>query len=377
MSIINRYLHREIIVPFLYALLVVVFMLLLGQLFKIVSMVVSEGVKFWDVIRLVVAMIPQMMTMALPLAFFFAILAGVGRMVGDGEIIALETAGFSPYQMLRPILQLATVCTLLTMLMSTWLAPWGIRQVRQVTFSILQDKVTLALRPRVLNLAFPGMTIYLGGIDQKTGRLLSVFIEDRRNQKKPQTITALKGRLVSDMRSSTLSLQLANGTIHEYDPAKESYRVTDFDEYKVNFALSALLGEKMHVGMKNKSMSNSELWHKIKGREQRGQEPGGALTNLYVRFTQPFACLAFALLGLALVLRPVRSEARAKGFVMGLGLILAYHLTGLMVEYLADWKPEFAFIFFILPNLIFISLGLVLVSAKQHGTEFSMRFRQR
>jgi lipopolysaccharide export system permease protein len=377
MSIINRYLRREILLPFFYSLLVIIFILLLGNLFKIVSMVVSEGVKLWDVIRLVTAMIPQMMTIALPLAFFFAVLAGIGRLVGDGEITALEAAGISPYQLLQPILQLAAVCTMLTMLMSAWLAPWGMRQVRRVTFTILQDKVTLALRPRVLNLAFPGMTIYLCGIDRKSGRLLSIFIEDRRNRKLPQTITALYGRLVSDMRSSTLSLQLKNGTIHEYDPEKESYRVTDFQEYKVNFAISALLGDKLHVGMKNKSMSNSELWLKIKRKRKLGLDHTGALANLFERFSQPFACFAFALLGLALALKPIRSEARAKGFVWGLSIVLSYHVSNLIVDYLTGWKPEFALVFFFLPNLIFIALGLGLITAKQHGTSFSLRLRHR
>ncbi|MCD6268921.1 MAG: LptF/LptG family permease, partial [Deltaproteobacteria bacterium] len=246
MSLVKSYLRREIMLPFFYALLVLVFILLLGQLFKIVNMVVSEGVRIWDVMHLVLAMIPQMLTMALPLAFFFAVLAGVGRLVGDGEVTALQAAGISPYQMLTPILQLAIACTMLTMLMSAWLAPWGIRQVRKVTFAILQDKVTLALRPQSLNLTFPGMTIYLGDIDKKSGRLNSVFIEDHRKSEAPQTITALTGRLVSDKPTSTLSLELENGTIHEYNQLKESYRITDFSKYKVNFEISALLGEKSH-----------------------------------------------------------------------------------------------------------------------------------
>ena len=369
MSIINHYLRKEVLLPFFYALLVVIFILLLGQLFKIVNMVVSEGVKMWDVSRLVLAMIPQMMTMALPLAFFFAVLAGVGRMVGDNEVVALQAAGISPYQLLLPLLQLAALCTLLTMLMSAWLAPWGMRQVQRVTFAILQDKVTLALRPRTLNLTFPDMTLYLGEIDRKSGRLTSVFVEDRRNVDHPQTITALKGRLVSDARASTLSLQLQDGTIHEYDPARESYRVTDFSQYRVNFEISELLGEKSQRKLRNKSMSNSELLHKIAQRKKQGRISIGALTKLYERFTQPFSCIAFALLGLALVLQPVRSGARSRGFVFGLGLMLAYYLTGLVVEYLVDWQPAFAFILFLLPNLIFISLGVVMLTAKQYEIE--------
>ena len=198
MSILNRYLQREILLPFFYALVVLIFILLMGQLFKIVNMVVSEGVRVWDVIRLVCALIPQILTMALPISFFFAVLVGVGRMVGDGEVVALKAAGVSPYNLLKPVLQLALVCTFATLLVSAWMAPWGMRQVRHVTFEILQKKVTLALRSQALNLAFPGMAIYMGKIDRETGRVAEVFIEDRRHGEHPQAITALAGVIVGD-----------------------------------------------------------------------------------------------------------------------------------------------------------------------------------
>ena len=71
MTIINRYLQREIILPFGYAVGAVVFILLLGQLFKMVNLVVSDGVRGWDVLRIMLSMIPQMMTIAMPIAFFF------------------------------------------------------------------------------------------------------------------------------------------------------------------------------------------------------------------------------------------------------------------------------------------------------------------
>ena len=371
MSIINRYLQREIVLPFFYALVVLVFILLLGQLFKIVNMVVSEGVQVWDVVRLVLALIPKILTMALPISFFFAVLVGLGRMVGDGEIMALKAAGVSPYNLFKPILQLALACTFMTMLVSAWLAPWGMRQVRQVTFEILQEKVTLALRSQSLNLAFPGMAIYMGKINRETGRLGEVFIEDRRHGDQPQTITALEGVIVGDRASSTLLLQLENGTIHEYDPSQESYRVTDFSQYRINFDISDLLGKEGEVKLKNKALSNSALLQKIALRKSEGGDTFGAQSTLYERFTQPFSCLAFALLGLALSLVPVRSGARFQGFVFGLIFILAYYLTGMVTEYLAEWQPSLSLFFFCLPNLIFLSLGAFLLYLKQREIELS------
>ncbi len=371
MSIINRYLQREILLPFFYVLVVLVFILLMGQLFKIVNMVVSEGVRLWDVIRLVSALIPQIMTMALPISFFFAVLVSLGRMVGDGEVVALKAAGVSPYTMLKPVLQLAVACTIVTLLVSAWLAPWGMRQVRQVTFDILKEKVTLALRSQTLNLAFPGMAIYMGEIDRENGRVEDVFIEDRRHGEHPQTITAIAGVIVGDRDSSTLLLQLEEGTIHEYDPQEESYRVTDFSQYRINFDISDLLGEEGRVKLNNKALPNSALLRKIALKKSRGKNPTRARATLYKRFTQPFSCLAFALLGLALALVPVRSGARFQGFVFGLVFLLAYYLTGMVSEYLAEWQPSLSLFFFWLPNLIFLLLGILLLTMKQREVELS------
>ena len=371
MPIINRYLRREILLPFFYALVVLVFILLLGQLFKIVNMVVSEGVRIWDVMRLVFALVPQILTMALPISFFFAVLVGLGRMVGDGEVVALKAAGVSPYVMFKPVLQLAVACSIAALLVSAWLAPWGMRQVRQVTFEILQKKVTLALRSRALNLAFPGMAIYMGKIDRETGRVAEVFIEDRRHGEHSQTITALEGVIVSDRNSSTLLLQLEEGTIHEYDSQEEGYRITDFSQYRINFDISTLLGEEGHVRLRDKALSNAELLRKIALKKSQGRNPVRTQAVLYERFAQPFSCFAFALLGLALSLVPVRSGARFQGFVFGLFFLLVYYLSGMVSEYLAEWQPPLAIFFFCLPNLIFILLGAFLLSMKQREVEFS------
>ena len=376
MSIVNRYLLREILLPFIYVLAVVIFILLLGQLFKIVNLVVSDGVRVWDVTRVVLSMIPQMMTMALPISFFLAVLVGVGRLVGDGEVIAMNAAGISPYRLSVPVLQLAVACTLITLLMSIFLAPWGIRQLRKATFDMLREKATLTLHPQRLNLDFPGMAIYLDSIDRKTGIVKSVFIEDHRNHDHQQTITAQRGKIISQLQTSSLSLQLEDGTIHEYDQKGESYRVTDFSQYNINFAFSDLLGEKLHVGFKDKARSNSELIRNIARVKSRGGDTSGTEATLYERFTQPFSCIAFGLLGLVLVLVPVRSGARFKGFIFGLIILLAYYVMGMIVRFMAENQPSLAIYLFCLPNIVFIMLGVVLLKMKQNGTVFRLSFKK-
>ncbi|HDS16981.1 MAG TPA: LPS export ABC transporter permease LptF [Proteobacteria bacterium] len=374
MLILDRYLLREILLPFFYALLVLVFVLLMGQLFKIVNMVVSEGVRIGDVGLLVLALIPKLLTMALPISFFFAVIAGVGRMVDDGEIIALKAAGISPRRLLTPVLYLAAFCTLMTILVSAWLAPWGLRQVREITFKILKEKMTVALQARSLNLAFPGMVIYIGDIDHESGRVADVFIEDQRRPETPQMVTAVRGRIVSDRNSSSLLLQLEEGTIHEYDQRGEAYRVTDFSQYRINFEIAALLGDESFLRQKNKDMTTSKLLRKIAQRKSLGESPVSAQVVLYERFIQPFAGLVFALLGLALALVPVRSSARFQGFVYGLLLLLAYYIFVLLCEYLTEWRSSLGLLFFLLPNFFFLGLGWWLLYLRQHERELFSGF---
>ncbi|RLB67356.1 MAG: LPS export ABC transporter permease LptF, partial [Deltaproteobacteria bacterium] len=50
MRIIRRYLSLEIMVPFLLTLTVLIFVLLLGNLYKMAEMVIAKGVRIVDML---------------------------------------------------------------------------------------------------------------------------------------------------------------------------------------------------------------------------------------------------------------------------------------------------------------------------------------
>ena len=77
------------------------------------------------------------------------------------------------------------------------------------------------------------------------------------------------------------------------------------------------------------------------------------------RFSLPFACLIFALVGMPLGIQNQRS-GKAAGFTLSIGLLLAYYIVlsagkalgerELLSPLLAAWAP----------NLLFVSLGIYL-----------------
>ena len=60
------------------------------------EMVIAKGVRVVDMLNLILAMVPYLLTMAIPMAFFFSLMVGLGRMGSDGEITAMKALGIIP-----------------------------------------------------------------------------------------------------------------------------------------------------------------------------------------------------------------------------------------------------------------------------------------
>jgi len=176
MKIIRRYLSLEIMVPFLLTLTVLIFVLLLGNLYKMAEMVIAKGVRVVDMLNLILAMVPYLLTMAIPMAFFFSLMVGLGRMGSDGEITAMKALGISPRDFLPPVMLMAVACTCIVLMLEVWLVPQGMKRIKTITLDILRNKTVLALHPHALSLEIKGLGMYVDNIDPKTGLVEGIVI---------------------------------------------------------------------------------------------------------------------------------------------------------------------------------------------------------
>ena len=67
---------------------------------SITELIVSRGVHVGQVIGMVVYLLPDVITFALPAAALIAVVVAFLRLSADNEIVALESSGVSLYQML-------------------------------------------------------------------------------------------------------------------------------------------------------------------------------------------------------------------------------------------------------------------------------------
>ena len=103
MSIIDRYVIRQVLIPFLLGLLVFTFIFIIQPLLEYAEDLVAKGVAALTVIGLIARLIPQALAITIPMALLLALLIAFGRLSADREFVAMQACGISLRRLLRPV----------------------------------------------------------------------------------------------------------------------------------------------------------------------------------------------------------------------------------------------------------------------------------
>ena len=103
LSIIDRYVIRQVLTPFLLGLLVFTFIFIIPVMMDSAEVLVSKGVPAAIVASLMVRLIPQALALTLPMSLLLALLVAFGRLSADREFVALQACGVSLLRLLRPV----------------------------------------------------------------------------------------------------------------------------------------------------------------------------------------------------------------------------------------------------------------------------------
>jgi lipopolysaccharide export system permease protein len=103
-SLLARYLLRQLVAPFCFALAALTSLMLLNQVAKRFGALIGKGLP-WSVITEVFGLsIPFILAMTLPMAVLVAVLYTFSHLAADSEVTALRASGVSVPRILLPVL---------------------------------------------------------------------------------------------------------------------------------------------------------------------------------------------------------------------------------------------------------------------------------
>ncbi len=366
-TILDRYVAREVIAPFLVGVGLLTFALVTGRLLKLTEMVVNHGVTVPEVVGLVGYLMPAFLELTFPMAVLLGVLLGFGRMSGDREMTAARACGVSLYRLAVPVLVVALGVYAISSYFAFSLRPWANQRLREKIYHLTQTRTGAGLKEKIFNDNFPGLVVYVDEISQTDQSLKGVMISDARNPKQQSTIIAKRGIMLPDEKTEGLTLRLFDGSVFGVEEDNDASHVTSFHIYDLS------VQPEDELGMEDadpEQLAYPVLMSRIRDARAAGKPDYPAETELAGKYMIPFATILFAMLGITLGLKPARG-GQSERFGVAVGLFFMYYSLMRVGETLGQRGKLFPFAAMSIPDLVFIVLAVWLFyrSATDKGDE--------
>jgi LPS export ABC transporter permease LptG/LPS export ABC transporter permease LptF len=370
-KILDRYLVREVVLPFFLGLMVLTFVLVIPPILNYGEKLIAKGVDWHIVVRLLLTLLPQALGITIPMALLLGLLIGLGRLSADREFVAIQACGVSIFSLLRPVAAMAAAAWAATAYVMIVSLPNANQTFREITYHIVAARAESDVKPRVFFDGFPGRVIYVRDLPAGGG-WRDVFLADATRGDQTTVYFAETGRLLLDREKQLVQLMLENGTRHTtFVDKPEDYEGTVFESIVLNLDPETVF-PRVSLMKGEPEMTLAELRASVAAGAKVGDPAYNQRLMIQQKFSFPAACFVLALLGLGLGVTS-RKEGMLSSFVLGLSIIFAYYIIlwtarsiakGAMVPAeLAPW----------LPNILLGAAGMALLFWRAGSADQSIR----
>ncbi len=360
MGLLDRYLAKEILLPFAAGLLFLTQILLATQLLSQAEILFGSGVSLSDVGVVLAALMPHFLGYVLPVAFLLGAVLGVGRLAEDREVIAMGAAGISPVRLVRVPLALGLATAAAALALSLWVEPAALHVARIRLNEIVKKNVTNDVKPGTFFEDIPNYVLYAEKVSG--GRWENVLIHDRTVASAPILAVAKRGRLEPVGAGEEMRLVLDDGEIHREDSQSDEYVIAAFRRAQVSVGLGTALSDRNALAKSSRELTLAELVEKSR------PAPGWPVDQqrryagfLHRKIASALSIVAFALL--AVPLSVGRRSGRAFGVLVTLFAVVAQYLLMRSGEVLAQRGALPAWLALELPTIVLGLGGLAMIAA--------------
>ena len=272
--IIDRYLVRQVAMPCLLVAAILSIIFVGYSLSRFLTQADAGLLNTDEVFRLTLLKVLIALEVLLPIALFFGLMLGLGKLHNDSEIVAMQAGGVGEFSILRPILALAIPVAAIIAVLSLYVRPWAFTQtyemlaVAEASSDIDRIKAgQFYLTRRESSSTFDAAQILGEEVEVVSGRERAIFIEKissdqalekvfirTRTGSELQVISSRSGLLVKSPVSDYDTLELENARIF-----KQVNDGPDLFARIGHFSIRVKTVQPEPPGYKTKSIASAEL----------------------------------------------------------------------------------------------------------------------
>jgi lipopolysaccharide export system permease protein len=236
MSILSRYIFRSFLSPFIYGLIVIIFVFMINYFIKQIPMLLSKDVSILVIIELVSLNLAWIVGLAIPMAVLVATLMIFGRMSADNEITAMKASGIGLHQAMLPMVVITLILGYGNHKFNNNILPELNHKARQLLSDINLKKPSLSFQEGIFSNPniIKDRRLQFKKIDNSSNWVYGVTILDYSVPRMFRTILAEKALMNFDELKGQIVLDLYSVEMHEVDVTTQSeYTRSRIEKYRM------------------------------------------------------------------------------------------------------------------------------------------------
>ncbi|WP_017721301.1 LptF/LptG family permease [Kamptonema formosum] len=355
-SVMDRYIISELLPPFFFG--VGVFSSLgvaIGTMFDLVRRVTESGLPLTLAMKILLLKLPFFIVLAFPMSMLLCTLLTYSRMSSDSELIALRSCGVSVSRLVLPALVMGAVVTGITFVFNELVVP-AANYEASVTLDRAVKKKTVSFQEN--NIIYPEFRRVRQESGAKEDILVRLFYAEKFDGQRMKGLTILDRSqpdinqiLVAESATwnpETNVWNFFNGTIYIVAPDGSYRNIMKFENQQLNLPRAPLDLASQKRDYDEMNIAESQEYLKLLRQSGKEKNIRKLIIRIQQKYSLPFACLAFGLVGAALGTKPQRTS-KATGFGICVVLVFSYYLlmsigdalglSGVLSPVIAGWLP--------------------------------------
>lgn len=356
MTSIDKYIFRTAFGAFALILVSLTMLIWVTQALREIDLMTNQGQAILIFIGMTGLLIPVLVLIIAPIALMVAVTYTLNKLNADSEMIVMSAAGISPWRLFVPFLLVGLAVSLLVTVISAYLGPKGLRELRNWAAQLRADLVSTIIKPGRFTTLERGLTFHIRE-RRANGQLLGILIDDRRDPKERATFLAERGEILENDGGTFLVLE--SGSVQRREEGQRDPTIVLFERYAFDLSRFSGGGDGRNITARERYLW--ELAAPDPKDPLYALQPGTFRAEFHDRLVAPMYPLAFAVLAYAFLGTPATTR-QSRAFALGLTIIAVgvLRFIGFGSAIFAAQKPA-AVVFLYLSLVIGFVIGFLAI----------------
>jgi lipopolysaccharide export system permease protein len=322
-SLIDRYLARLIAVPLIGTLVVAAMLLILDKMLRLFDFVASEGGPVSVVWRMLANLIPEYLSLGIPIGLMLGILLAFRKLALSSELDVFRAVGMGYGRLLRVPYAYAVALALLNLAIVGFVQPYARYAYEGLRFELRSGALGASIKVGEFSKLGKRMTLRVEKSRDGGRELTGLFVRTETAGGKSVAVTAEHGQFLATDDPNTIILRLSQGVLVNDAPGFRTPRVLSFVAHDLPIDLPQSEAFRRRGG-RDAELTMPELV-RVAHAEGTSKETSNTLrANFHFRLVEVATMFLLPLLAVSLAVPPKRSSS-ALGVFLSIVIIVTQH----------------------------------------------------